>query len=94
MSVVSILALMSPADAPLRSRPRTLSMPRLPVSQGRPGHSVGGSEIDTPVDPEVAKKREIIRLHQVLSPRPSSPLAVFTPPNPPPVSLHCVPKCL
>jgi len=32
--------------------------------QKRPGHSVGGSEIDKPVDPEVARKREIIREHQ------------------------------
>jgi len=39
--------------------------------QGRPGHSVGGSEIDTPVDPEVAKKREIIRLHQEKCPKPT-----------------------
>jgi len=39
--------------------------------QSRPGHSVGGSEIDTPVDPEVARKREIIRVHQEGCPKPS-----------------------
>ena len=39
--------------------------------QQRPGHSVGGSEIDTPVDPEVARKREIIRLHQEKCPKPT-----------------------
>ena len=39
--------------------------------QGRPGHSVGGSELDKPVDPEVARKREIIREHQEKCPKPT-----------------------
>merc|ERR1740130_1623952 len=47
-------------------------------SQMRGGHGVAGSEIDKPVDPEVARKREIIREHQEKCPKPSWPEEIRT----------------
>jgi len=46
--------------------------------QMRGGHGVAGSEIDKPVDPEVARKREIIRLHQEKCPKPTWPEEIRT----------------
>jgi len=46
--------------------------------QSRGGHAVGGSEIDVPVDPEVARKREIIRVHQEKCLKPSWPEEIRT----------------